>query len=341
MNQLTITLEKYQYIPGDQINGVVNLKLIESIANSSLVISIKGTIFTYIRKLVRIRDNYVAREFQNSENTLNESTTPSQGNFNSGESTYPFSFILPKELSPSFQYKIFGLEGSIKYQIDANVFFPNGMVFNFNEKKLKDFQICKPIISNLPPEPKYAEINASQYFCCTGGLLDGKKKGFVGLTLKLNQSIVSPGENLTGSVLVNTEKLEAQPKNIRIRLEHVTTITIENGNIKDLNRDSICSVIKDINDIGKGKEQVVEFSLTLPKNCRLTTINNPYINCQINVFVIFENKKKPAMIKYKRIKMPIDIVGKWTEELGSNFFGQNNGQYQFLEMNQSCNDNLN
>jgi hypothetical protein len=114
MRRISLNLEKKTYLPGDRIEGLVIVSTDEYFECNRVVLSIKGQERSrVVRGSGDTRRVYLEKKQHiNKQNELVGATA-----IQAGETSFPFSFVLPRNIPCSFQ----GTYGKIEYKLEAKV----------------------------------------------------------------------------------------------------------------------------------------------------------------------------------------------------------------------------
>ena len=114
MRKVSLNLEKKTYLPGDRIEGFVTVSTEEYFECNRVVLSIKGLEQSrVVRGSGKSRTVYLERKHHIDEQIEFVSSTSIQA----GETNFPFSFVLPRNIPGSFE----GTYGKIEYKLEAKV----------------------------------------------------------------------------------------------------------------------------------------------------------------------------------------------------------------------------
>ena len=114
MRKISLNLEKKTYLPGDHIEGLVTVSTDEYFECNRVVLSIKGLEQSrVVRGSGKSRTVYLERKHHIDEQIELVGSTGIQA----GETRFPFSFVLPRNIPGSFE----GTYGKIEYKLEAKV----------------------------------------------------------------------------------------------------------------------------------------------------------------------------------------------------------------------------
>jgi hypothetical protein len=114
MRKISLNLEKKTYFPGDRIEGSVTVSADEYFECNRVVLSLRGQERSrVVRGSGKHRHVYLEKTHHIDEQIELVGSTGMQA----GETNFPFSFVLPRNIPGSFQ----GTYGKIWYKLDAKV----------------------------------------------------------------------------------------------------------------------------------------------------------------------------------------------------------------------------
>jgi hypothetical protein len=140
---IAILLEKEVLYPGDKISGTIKCKIPEKININDIIIKLKNE-EGYIERIQKGKnshtvkknsDNIMIQIFLNLKQYLN--INKSLVTLEPGEYIFPFNFIIPDFIQPSFSFNFNSGKGYNHYYIIIELDIPYGTKINFNPKSEK------------------------------------------------------------------------------------------------------------------------------------------------------------------------------------------------------------
>ena len=140
---IEVLLEKEVLYPGDKISGTIKCKIPEKININDIIIKLKNE-EGYIERIQKGKnshtvkknsDNIMIQIFFNLKQYLN--INKSLVTLEPGEYIFPFNFIIPDFIQPSFSFNFNSGKGYNHYYIIIELDLPYGTKINFNPKSEK------------------------------------------------------------------------------------------------------------------------------------------------------------------------------------------------------------
>lgn len=186
MSNVTLSLDNYQYFPGNIIRGQVVCIFRSSKEIKQIRIRFKGEEHTHWADTERYTDHHrkkqrrTVRYHAHNDLILKDEIVHGPGTINAGQHVFPFEFFLPDELPDSFEHTY----GKIVYTVKATV--ERSWKTDFEDQKeikiksLIKLQQLSPEFM-MPMEYSYDKVLGS--CCCAKGLVQmnvtSKKRAFV------------------------------------------------------------------------------------------------------------------------------------------------------------------
>jgi hypothetical protein len=222
---IAIQLNQQKYFPGSQVNGWIYLNILKPFHTNSLQILITGKEKTKVVYVTTNSDDHGSHRDVHTDKAKKEffayhyeihSHLPDQ--FPGGQYSYPFSFLLPYNLPPSFAFEWTEegkkCYGKIEYKVKAVL---------MQQKTKKMLQYKAPILLDrapvnapqLSPEGVYEE-NVKGY--C------GTDKGYLRIRSIVEKAEYQVGETANIQVEVDASKMNAHINAIKCTLRQYVTV---------------------------------------------------------------------------------------------------------------------
>jgi len=241
MTQLVLSVSKPYYVPGDIVDGVVELQVTKTARLRSIDLVSNGIEHTHIR-VSHGKHSYTYTE----TNPMHQYSACLSGpaEVPPGTYSYPFRFQLPPTLLPTYR----GTNALVRYTVTANADIP----FWFDAKQTVE------LLVTLPHQVIPVDARPLTFYSDSAG--DGSKPAF---QVDIPRSSWFAGESLTGSVT-----LLRNPPNKRIRKAEVVLQMMEFARASSYSREVPCEVARvDIPGDSLASGGAIPFRIPIPREC--------------------------------------------------------------------------
>jgi hypothetical protein len=241
MTRLSISVSKPYYVPGDIVDGTLQLDVSKTIRVRSITVVSEGAEHTHIT-VSSGKHSHTYREcnpmHQYSVNLSGPAEIPP------GTYTYPFRFQLPTSLLPSYR----GTNAYISYTVSGNADIP----FWFDSAQTLDLLVTIP--------HQVVRVDARPASFTSGTIQDYSKPAF---QVDLKRSMWFAGEVLDGTI-----SLLRNPANKNIRKAEVQLSMLEFAQARGYHRETPCEVARaEIPGDQLACGGPIPFRLQVPRDC--------------------------------------------------------------------------
>jgi hypothetical protein len=239
MGSMYVRLDKGEYVPGEQVSGVINLNLFAVFNQGVIYLTAAGVEQVKLVEIIKTGAGTDAKEekkWHNDRNFFFNNRFPVhhfQGGFlAAGQYSFPFSFVLPTGLPSSFSYKFTkdheACFAMTSYEISATLGSAAGPALSFS----LPLSVNQPQIFSNPSQRM--EMNQEVTHCCCVA------KGRAKITSYFEKNEYVPGE--TAFLITEADNMHSQAAINHIKGEFRQVVRLKAGAFEHSVSNSLCEL---------------------------------------------------------------------------------------------------